>query len=256
VLISINIINNVDTNEHLTNTGEALAKYVSRTVTLADGLDAEDVKVFVTGYRPSGTDIKVYAKILNQADASIIDDTNWSPLQMTSNEFKFSSDKERGDTNEYGFEFLDRPSSTTVKAGTVTYHTDASNNTIITGSGTAFSSDYAAGDTILLEGSFNDGNDYTVSKVAAVANNTQLTISDAVQSIETTGKPHFKVDSVSLNEAFRDPQATVPGQVTYYNSAGEKFVGYQKLAIKIVMKSESTSKAPVLHDFRAIAVSL
>jgi len=251
-----NIINNVDTNEHLTNTGEALAKYVSRTVTLADGLDAEDVKVFVTGYRPSGTDIKVYAKILNQADASIIDDTNWSPLQMTSNEFKFSSDKERGDTNEYGFEFLDRPSSTTVKAGTVTYHTDASNNTIITGSGTAFSSDYAAGDTILLEGSFNDGNDYTVSKVAAVANNTQLTISDAVQSIETTGKPHFKVDSVSLNEAFRDPQATVPGQVTYYNSAGEKFVGYQKLAIKIVMKSESTSKAPVLHDFRAIAVSL
>ena len=38
-------------------------------VTLADGLDAEDIKVYVNAYKPANTDIKVYAKILNETDS-------------------------------------------------------------------------------------------------------------------------------------------------------------------------------------------
>ena len=65
-----------------------------------------------------------------------------------------------------------------------------------------------------------------------------------------------KVNTDQVNRAFRDPNAPTAFQATYYNTNNEKFVGYKRLAIKIVMTSESTAKAPVLQDFRAIAVSL
>jgi len=67
---------------------------------------------------------------------------------------------------------------------------------------------------------------------------------------------HGKVDTGFINGVFRDPQASPSFHASYYNKDFEKFVGYSKLMIKIVMTSESTAKAPVLQDYRAIAVSL
>ena len=70
------IINNTTTNEYGAS-GSADAKYISRTVTLADGLDAEDLKIFVNAWKPAGTDVKVFAKVLNQADGTSFTDANW-----------------------------------------------------------------------------------------------------------------------------------------------------------------------------------
>jgi hypothetical protein len=67
---------------------------------------------------------------------------------------------------------------------------------------------------------------------------------------------HGKVDTGFINGVFRDPKAPDAFTATYYNEDFEKFVGYSKLLIKIVMTSETTAKAPVLQDYRAIAVSL
>ena len=65
-----------------------------------------------------------------------------------------------------------------------------------------------------------------------------------------------EVDTGFINGVFRDPKAPTAYLASYYNADFEKFVGYSKLMIKIVMTSESTAKAPVLQDYRAIAVSL
>ena len=88
-----NVINNDDTNEHITDGGNALSKYVSRTVTLGEGLDAEDIKVFVNAYKPAGTDVKVYAKAINQADGIGIEEGIWSELQATKNKEKIRDRK-------------------------------------------------------------------------------------------------------------------------------------------------------------------
>ena len=239
---------NLTTNEHLTNSGSATSKYVSRVITLADGMDAEDIKVFVNAYKPANTDIKVYAKVLNDVDTKSLDDTDWSPLQATQNKNLFSSERERKDIIEYGFEFLDTP-ETTNKVGQI----ETQGNTQIKGVGTLFDADYSAGDLIKIEGA-NTATDYQISRVSSVTSNTVLDVVDSPTA--ATGQMHGNVDSGFINGVFRDPKAPTAFTATYYNKDFEKFVGYSKLLIKIVMTSESTAKAPVLQDYRAIAVSL
>lgn len=250
VLIYENVINNDVTNEHLSGQGSASSKYVSRIVTLADGLDAEDIKVFVNAYRPANTDVKVYARILNETDTTNIDDGNWSLLQMTQNENKFSSDVDRQDIIEYGYEFADTLETTATDA-IATLDTDGA--TVVTSSNVH--STFAVNDLIKLTQG-DENTDYQISKVIAKeANGTSFTIADNCfvnSSVITVSR----VNDDQIYRAFRDPQAPTSFTVTYYNEDQERFVGYKRLAIKIVMTSESTDKAPALTNYRAIAVSL
>ena len=57
--------------------GQALNKYISQTITLAEGQDAEDLQVILAGYRPPGTDIIVYAKFMNAQDSDTFINKNW-----------------------------------------------------------------------------------------------------------------------------------------------------------------------------------
>ena len=250
LLIYENVINNDITNEHLANEGSTASKYVSRIVTLADGLDAEDIKVFVNAYRPANTDVKVYARILNETDTTNIDDANWSLLQMTKNEDKFSSDVDRKDIVEYGYEFADTLETTAVDTIATL---DSDTKTVITSSNVH--STFANNDLIKLTQGDED-TDYQISKITGkAANGTSFTIADNCfvnSSVITVSR----VNDDNIYRAFRDPQAPTAFTATYYNEDNEKFVGYKRLAIKIVMTSESTNKAPVLQDYRAIAVSL
>ena len=48
-----NLINNDTTNEDGASGGNSLARYITRKVELADGQDAEDLKVFITAFKPA-----------------------------------------------------------------------------------------------------------------------------------------------------------------------------------------------------------
>jgi hypothetical protein len=78
-LLIENKINANTTNEH-TRYGYADAKYVSKIVQLANGQEAEDIKVMMSAYRPVGTDVKVYVKFRNEADGEVFDSKVWSEL--------------------------------------------------------------------------------------------------------------------------------------------------------------------------------
>lgn len=253
VFVYENIINNSTTNEYLGESGEASAKYVSRILTLADDLSAEDLKCYIRAYKPAGTNITVYAKVINEADTSSARDTHWSLLQeVDPNRGKFSSSVDRGDIIEYTYEFLDTPQSTK-KGGTVTI---TSGSTTVTGSGTTFTSDYAVGDLIKITQGGDNSVDYQISKITAIASDTSLTIADDAAFTLPLGEAHYRVNDEYKRQVFRDPNADTNFMATYYNAEGEKFVGYSTLQIKIVMTSTSTALAPTLSDFRAIAVSL
>lgn len=62
------------------NTGNGLAKYITKKVTLAAGQEAGDLRVYYTAYRPLNTDIFVYYKILSPEDNQAFDDGNWQIL--------------------------------------------------------------------------------------------------------------------------------------------------------------------------------
>jgi len=78
-LVIENKINNDNTNEY-TRYGSAIAKYVSQSVVLADGQDAEDLKVYITGYRPYNTDIEIYVKFLANEDSDLFQNKVWTKL--------------------------------------------------------------------------------------------------------------------------------------------------------------------------------
>jgi hypothetical protein len=121
-----NIINNDATNEY-TRYGSASTKYVSKKVVLADGQEAEDLKVMITAYRPVDTDIKVYAKFWNPSDPETFDSKNWTLLSYLSDtDLVYSSPTDR--TNFYEYEF-GVPSSTTY---TNDAYLDATNSYILT----------------------------------------------------------------------------------------------------------------------------
>lgn len=62
-------------NSELTSTGGlAQARYITRRVTLAEGLDATGLNVNLLVNRRPGTDIKVYYKVLNKYDSTSFDD--------------------------------------------------------------------------------------------------------------------------------------------------------------------------------------
>lgn len=97
-----NIINNSVTGEE-TRYGEASTKYLSQNITLAEGQDAEDIKVFVTGYRPSGSDIHAYVKFLNSEDSTQFEDKLWTKLEMSEGSSTFSSSLDVQDFREFGY---------------------------------------------------------------------------------------------------------------------------------------------------------
>ena len=66
-----------------TRQGTSYVRYISQRIDLADGQDAEDIKVYVSGYRPFGSDITVYVKFLSGEDTDLFVNKNWT--QMVSN---------------------------------------------------------------------------------------------------------------------------------------------------------------------------
>ena len=106
-----NIINNDYTDEH-TRYGNSQTKYVSMKIVLADGQDAEDLKVYLTAYRPGDTDIKIYAKLKNNQDPDFFDDKVWSVMEYANNSGSiYSSPSDNKNYIEYEFQM---PSSNSV----------------------------------------------------------------------------------------------------------------------------------------------
>ncbi len=80
--------------------GNHSARYVTRKITLADGFDAGDLRVYVDGIIPSGTHVNCYYKVLSASDTDAFIDKKWklmsivkdynSPDQSTQIELQFT----------------------------------------------------------------------------------------------------------------------------------------------------------------------
>ena len=122
-----NIINNDDTGETAYTGGNLLNKYISKTVTLADGQDAEDLLVILSAYRPEGSTIKVWMKIRNSDDAlstESFDDKPWIELTPAADRYSSSVNSANYVEISYGV-----PTSNKNGSGVVQY--TANGNTYI-----------------------------------------------------------------------------------------------------------------------------
>lgn len=105
-IIVKNIINNDSTNE-TTNRGNAVARYISKQVILDVDQDAEDLKCFLTAYKPSGTDIKVFAKLLNAGDGTAFAERGYLELERVTSSIVISDAKFENDYKEFEYRLPD-----------------------------------------------------------------------------------------------------------------------------------------------------
>ena len=85
VVTALNTINNDSTNESGLNTnGNALARYITNPINLADGFDASNLCVTVDINRPAGTDVKIYYKTLPTEKTTPISDELWYEMTLES----------------------------------------------------------------------------------------------------------------------------------------------------------------------------
>ena len=98
-----NFINNDSTNEDSTSGGNAQTRYITKTVTLAEGQDAEDLKVFISAFKPNSATIEVYYKILNDSDEGPIEQRSWTQMSQVTSAATNSSELNKGDFREYEF---------------------------------------------------------------------------------------------------------------------------------------------------------
>ena len=99
-----NVINNLITDEHKT-VGDANMRYITKPVELADGQDAEDLKVYLTAYKPSGAGIEVYARVHNPEDGESFNNKDFTPLTQITASNTFSDSVDRTDFKEFEFGF-------------------------------------------------------------------------------------------------------------------------------------------------------
>lgn len=74
--------------------GPALVRYITKTVTLVDGFDSGDLRVFLTAVKPAGSSVQVYYKVRNALDEESIDERNWTRMAQKTSEFIYSQNSE------------------------------------------------------------------------------------------------------------------------------------------------------------------
>lgn len=249
-----NKINNDLTNEH-TRYGNAYTKYISKQIVLADGQEAEDFKVYITAYRPINTDVTLYAKFWNGEDPEVFDEKIWTKLSYANGgNLIYSSPSDKNNFIEYEFE-VPSYDSTTLTAipqsafantnvdtyspltGTISIAEDGN---VITGTGTQFTTELTAGSVLrIVSGSY-----FAIRTVTNIANTTSLTLNQGVLATNTAAL--YYVYSSDGND----------GIVEYKNASNSRFIGYKKVALKIVLTSSNPVNVPRLNDARAICLQI
>lgn len=111
------LVNNTATTENTTS-GNAKAKYVSKLASLADGMDAVDMKVLLSAYRPLTTDVKVYVKLISASDGRLPSNVGWTEMVLSPSSNFYSSSVDQYDYREFEFEL---PSTVSANTDTASY---------------------------------------------------------------------------------------------------------------------------------------
>lgn len=101
------------------------SRYLSKVVNLADGMDADDIQVRITGYRPHNSNIRTYVRFKAKEDPDNIALKHFTQLDIQSVSNNFSSSSNDDDFREYTFNM---PTS---NASLFTAFLDEGNNNVI-----------------------------------------------------------------------------------------------------------------------------
>jgi hypothetical protein len=241
-------INNDSTNEEA-GRGNALSKYVSKTITLTDDQFAEDLKSYLRVYKPSNTSILVYGKFRNSNDNEQLSVKPWTALTLISDAAVVSNPTNIYDLIELEYAVPYQPTVNSTATGTFT---TTSSSAVVTGTSGTVNTDISIGQLVKVYSPLFPDTNYFIERIVD-ANTTTFTVSETVTNVSMVATG-LKVDVLKdKNSAFIDIQNQ--NTLTYFNGNSAKFKGYDSFSMKIVLLSDNSVSIPFVDDLRAIAVS-
>jgi hypothetical protein len=242
------IINNDYTNEH-TNYGNAYAKHVTTKVNFNNDRFAEDNLLYLTAYRPLGTDLKAYVRIHNSNDPEAFDDKDWTMLEQIDGIDVYSSTDDPSDFVELTYNFQAYPNNT-ILTGTVNVASISVTN--VSGANTTFDVDLAANDLVLIYQPLFPNN-YVVSVVNNVVNSTLISIRKPVANNGLVG-PGLAIAKINYpHQAFNNQLNS--NVVRYYSTSIVEYDTYDTFQIKIIFLSNNDYIVPKFDDVRGLGVT-
>jgi len=230
--------------------GLAKSKYISKVIKFAQDKRAEDIVVYLTGYRPANTEIKVYAKIHNASDRESFDSKAWSPLVLKDNIDRFSS-TDPNDMYEFTYGFDTAPELQVALAGTgaITY----GSNSITTTNN--HSATLTAGDLIRIKDQdFGNHEVFTVSAANTTAINTYRNIQTSSLVSAGVTRSDIVIDKLKYrNVAWNNVEND--NTVRYVNSEYVEFDEYTSMQIKVVLLATQSHIVPKVEAIQVIGVS-
>jgi hypothetical protein len=220
-------------------------KYISKKITFGEGKYAQDLIFYLAGYRPSGSEIKVYAKVHNASDKDAFDDKSWTPLELKNNINRFSNE-DPNDIWEYTYGFPQYPDISSQLSGT--FFTQTGNNVITTTADQT--SVISTGDLIQVYSVLTPEN-HEVFPVSS-ANTTAIILFKPITNVNILGDVNIKklkYENVAWNNIANDNVAR------YVSSSYTEYDAYNTMQIKVVLLSERTHVVPKVEQIQVIGVS-
>jgi hypothetical protein len=239
--------NGVSIDSEVGGNGTAAARHIGNKVVFAKERFAEDVRMFMTAYRPLNTDIKVYVKVHNSQDPEPFDDKAWTPLEYVTDPNKYSSSEDQNDFIEYELglpaasESIDVPGVFKPTYGSAT----------VLASGVNPSSYIANNDVIKIYNSLLPEN-YTIA-VAKEVGATSITLGSAITSNSVAGSGLSVAKVKYPNIAFNNPLNSNISR--YYNDSLVEIDSFDSMQVKIVFLSDSTYVIPKIDQIQVLGVS-
>lgn len=241
-MVLLNVFNDDSTNETQPYGGNAKAKYVSKTVVLAEGQDAEDLNVFLSAYDPPGTSIEAYAHFLSADDQDKIEDTNWLKLELVDE----PAEKLTGVLREYKYQIprLEFTGTNTEEGYDVVnqvYRKTEGTITGLTAAGVSTGTNLTDNEIIVSGGSGGGARILIDTDVVGAATN--IRVIEGGRGYSTTDTLTFTQEGGHTGLTFTDTLGL------------RDYRTYKRYAIKFVMLApEDGVYFPNLHDYRAIAL--
>ena len=239
-LYTDNLINANTYGENGISGGTLFNKYISKIVTLAEGQDAEDLRIILTAYRPSTTDINVWVKILHSEDGDIFSRKPWVLMSKTGSNL-YSSETDKKDYKEFIFTFpethkdvLSLTSVTVGSNGVIDY----TNKITTKRSGEA----NVTSTVTLVEGSF-----YFMDTTGFIAGE-----SVNVLWANSTYKGTATVSIIGQTPALTGTN----GEVRYSTGTGAPYEGYKYFAVKIGLSGTNSAIVPKVADLRCLGLQM
>lgn len=239
--------NGVSIDSEVGGNGTAIARHIGNKVVFAKERFAEDVRMFMTAYRPLNTDIKVYVKVHNSQDSEPFDDKAWTPLEYVTDPNKYSSSEDQNDFIEYELglpaasESIDVPGVFKPTYGSAT----------VLASGVNPAAYIANNDVIKIYNSLLPEN-YTIA-VAKEVGASSITLGSAITSNSVAGSGLSVAKVKYPNIAFNNPLNSNISR--YYNDSLVEIDSFDSMQVKIVFLSDTTYVIPKIDQIQVLGVS-